>query len=305
LEKKGLDSLTGKEAIDLPMLYQAEVSSLAVARSTILDRSLVDYLEALSLRAYLMVYGPRTSLLELALKFFKTGLPRAFWTLKFHILIAFFILFSSTLAGYVAVVIDHDNYELFISKNVYDDRDFSASSEKLAKYLHGNWEGLQQALVHFANFLFRHNTQIAIFCFSLGVFLGVPTVLLLIYNGLTLGAMIGLHFEKGLGLDFLGWVSIHGVTELSAIVLAGGAGLSLAEKILVPGPGGRLENLGKRGQDAATLMIGVVFMLLCAGILEGCFRQLIDNTASRLIVASLTAIFWGVFFLRGRLIAPD
>jgi uncharacterized membrane protein SpoIIM required for sporulation len=297
--------LTGQEAIDLPMLYQAEVSSLAVARSTILDRSLVGYLEALSLRAYLMVYGPRASLLELALKFFKTGLPRSVWALKFPILISFFIFFSSSLAGYVAVLLDPANYDYFMPDSVTQGRDFNTSSEKLASYLYGNWEGLRQALVHFANFLFRHNTQIAILCFSLGFFLGIPTILLLISNGLALGAMVALHFEKGLGLDFLAWVSIHGVTELSAIILAGGAGLSLAEKILIPGPGGRLENLGKGGKEAATVMIGVVLMLLCAGILEGCFRQLIDNTVTRLMVALLSALFWGLYFLEGRFVPKE
>jgi uncharacterized membrane protein SpoIIM required for sporulation len=305
LEKKGLDSLTEKEAIDLPMLYQAELSSLAVARSTILDRSLVGYLEALSLRAYLMVYGPRASLLELAIKFLKTGLPKSFWALKYHILIAFLLFFFSSLSGYIAVVLDHANFDRFISGDLAQGRNFDASSAQLATHLYGNWEGLQHALVFFSNFLFRHNTQVAIFCFSLGFFLGIPTVLLLIYNGLTLGAMVALHFEKGLGIEFMGWLSIHGVTEFSAIFLAGGAGLSVAEKILIPGPGGRLENLGKRGKDAATVMIGVVIMLLASGILEGCFRQLIDNTVIRLSVAALTAVFWGLYFFQGRLMPKE
>ncbi|MDR2366594.1 MAG: stage II sporulation protein M [Deltaproteobacteria bacterium] len=300
LEKKGLDSLTDKEAMDLPLLYQAELSSLAVARGTILDRYLVGYLEALSLRAYLAVYGPRDSILGLAGKFFKTGLPRSVRALKYHILIAFVLTFLSTLAAYMAVVIDNGNYDIFISRDLAMGRDFSATREQLAAKIYGGWRGLEEALVHFATFLFRHNTIVAIFCFSFGFLLGIPTVMLIISNGLMMGSIIALHFEKGLGIEFMGWLCIHGVTELAAIVLAGAAGLSLAEKIILPGQGSRLENLGKSGGDAATVMIGVIIMLFVAGILEGCFRQLIDNTVTRLAIALATGAFWLLYFMSGR-----
>ncbi|MDR0620524.1 MAG: stage II sporulation protein M [Deltaproteobacteria bacterium] len=305
LEKKGLKSLTDKEAIDLPVLYQAELSSLAVARNTVLDRYLIGYLEALSLRAYLAVYGPRVSLVELAGKFLRTGLPQAVWALRWHIVVSFSLLFLAILSGYVAVVVDNSNFSLFISHSEAGGRNFSATPDQLATFIYGNWTGLKDALVHFTNFLFRHNTQVSILCFSLGFFLGVPTTLLLIYNGLALGAMIGLHFEKGLGLDFIGWLSIHGVTELSAIVLSGAAGLCVAEKVISPGPGGRLANLAKRGRDAASVMIGVIIMLLVAGVLEGVFRQLIDHTLIRLAVATLTAAFWALYYLGGRTLPKD
>jgi uncharacterized membrane protein SpoIIM required for sporulation len=300
IEKKGLGTLTDKEAIDLPILYQAELSSLAVARTAILDRSLIAYLEALSLRAYLVVYGPRVSLLSLAMNFLKVGLPRSFWALRYHILVSFLVMLVSTASGYLAVVADNANFDYIIDPDMASGRNFSASQQTLASFIFDNWDGLEQALLHFANFLFRHNTQVAILCFSLGFFLGIPTVTLLIGNGLALGAMIGLHFEKGLGVEFLGWLSIHGVTELSAIVMAGAAGLSIAEKTIVPGKGPRLENLAKQGRDAASVMIGVVIMLLVAGILEGCFRQLIDSTSIRFAIAFGTAIFWLWYYIRGR-----
>ena len=129
LEKNGTASLTDREAIDLPILYQAELSSLAVARSTILDRYLVSYLEALSLRAYLVIYGPRTSLLELAGQFLKEGLPRAFWTLRYHILISFLLMLLSVLTGYIAIAADNLKYPLFIPPELAQGRDFSASSD--------------------------------------------------------------------------------------------------------------------------------------------------------------------------------
>ena len=68
-------------------------------------------------------------------------------------------------------------------------------------------------------------------CFALGFALGVPTLLLLIQNGLMLGAFIALYDSRGLGFEIVGWLMIHGVTELGAIVLCGAAGLMLGYAI--------------------------------------------------------------------------
>lgn len=70
--------------------------------------------------------------------------------------------------------------------------------------------------------------------FGLGVFLCVPAILLTFYNGLLLGAFYALHVERGLGSDLGGWLSIHGVTELSAICIACGGGVQLGQRSCFP-----------------------------------------------------------------------
>ena len=77
--------------------------------------------------------------------------------------------------------------------------------------------------------------MVGLLCFGLGFALGVPTLILLLYNGLTIGAFLALHVERGLGIEFMGWLSIHGVTEILAVLLCGAAGLVVAEKIVFPG----------------------------------------------------------------------
>ena len=61
--------------------------------------------------------------------------------------------------------------------------------------------------------------------FGLGIMAGVPTALLLVYQGLMFGAFVALHHDRGLLVDFLGWVSIHGVTEFGALILCSAGGL--------------------------------------------------------------------------------
>src|SRR6202034_3148986 len=91
------------------------------------------------------------------------------------------------------------------------------------------WPGFVSSFVVFANFLFRHNAAIAIMSFALGVAGGAPTLVLLAYQGLIFGAFIALHYNRGLLVDFLGWVSIHGVTEFAALILCGAGGLEIAK----------------------------------------------------------------------------
>lgn len=76
IEKKGISSLRAEEIQALPLLYRAAMSSLSVARSIVLDRNLLIYLENLSLRAYLAVYGPRSGLLASLKGFLFQGFPR-------------------------------------------------------------------------------------------------------------------------------------------------------------------------------------------------------------------------------------
>ena len=299
LESKGIGSLTASEAIELPKLYQTQLSSLAVARNTVLDKNLLDYLEDLSLRAYLAVYGPRERLWEVAASFFSSGFPRAFRALKIHILIATLIFAAAILAGSLIVLSDHEYYHSIIPSSMSQGRNYSSTAQELREEeLFSPWPGFEKSFIHFASFLFRHNSKVSLLCFGLGFCLGVPTVLLLFANGLAIGAMIALHIDKGLGMDFIAWLSIHGVTELSAVVLASAGGLAIAEKIVFPGALTRIQALSKQGLIASRLMIGAVFMLMIAGILEGGFRQLIGSTPGRLGVGFLTATFWLWYFTR-------
>jgi len=155
----------------------------------------------------------------------------------------------------------------------------------------------QTGLGAFAAYLFSHNAQIAILAFALGFAFGIPSLLLLIQNSATLGAMLWLYHGQGLTVEAIGWLSVHGTTELFAILLAGAAGLHVGRAIAFPGERAVLDAVAEAGRRAATVMAGVVLMLLVAGLLEGFARQLIDQTAGRLLLGwSVFALWCGYFF---------
>jgi uncharacterized membrane protein SpoIIM required for sporulation len=298
MEKGGIVSLSPKEARELPLLYRGALSSLSVARAIALDRNLLLYLENLSLRSYLAVYGPRTALAERAKEFLRAGFPRAVRGMRWHLAVAFVLFFAGTAAAYALVRHDMAYYSTLIPAELAGQRTPDATSGELRSHLFERWPGFANAFVVFANSLFRHNAVVGVLCFGLGFVLGLPTMFLLIANGMTLGAFVALYAERGLAIDAIGWLSIHGVTEILAVLLCGAAGFVLAEKIVFPGRLTRLESLARSGQEAAGVAAGAIGLLFIAGIIEGGFRQAIDNTPGRYAFAAMTAALWLSYFAR-------
>lgn len=120
-----------------------------------------------------------------------------------------------------------------------------------------------------AGFYVQHNTSIAFQCFALGFFLGLGTIYVLLSNGIQLGTVAGYVIAQGHGERFLGFVVSHSSFELTAIVVAGAAGLVLGHAIVAPGPLPRGECLKKRGRVAVELALGAAAMLFVAAMIEG------------------------------------
>jgi uncharacterized membrane protein SpoIIM required for sporulation len=298
IEKKGLERLSAEELTQLPLLYRTAASSLSIARSIALDRNLILYLENLTLRGYFVVYGPRTSVIEGLAGFLKRDFPRAVRASGWHVLFAFLAIVVGVAIGYGLVDANEHYFSLLAPQWLTHGRGPSSTAAELRDgEIFAPWPGFEQSFIVFASFLFQHNTMIGIMTFGLGVFAGAPTLLLLLYQGLTFGAFVALHQHRRLLLDFLGWASIHGVTEFGALILCGAGGFVVAEKILFPGRSSRRDNLALQGASAARLAGGAVFMLFAAGLIEGGLRQLINDTPARFVFALASAVAWLAYFL--------
>jgi len=298
VERRSASSLSDDEMLAIPALYRQALSSLSVARATSLDSALIDYLEALCARAYFFVYGARTSMRERVDRFFAQDWPHAVKLLWRETLVAALITFAGALTAYLLVSADPDWYSAFVSSEMAGGRDPAASTEALRATLYADPDA-KTGLGVFATFLFTHNAQIAIFAFALGFAFCLPSSMLLAYNGCMLGAMFAVFAARGLGLEFAGWIFIHGVTELLAVILAGAAGLRIGWSIAFPGALSRMAAAENSGRQGATVMIGVVVMLFIAGLLEGFARQLVTSDAVRWTIAISTAAAWGAYFYRG------
>lgn len=299
VERRGMRNLSLDQLQRLPILYRAALSSLSVARTIALDRNLLLYLENLALRAFLVVYGPRVTALEGIKSFFVYELPAAVRAARWHILIAALALLAGVIAGFMLTVQDEAWLSALVPSGLASGRGASSTrAELLDKEIFAPSPGPVQAFGVFANVLFSHNTLVGIMTFALGLAAGIPTMMLCIYQGLTLGAFLALHYDRGLTVDFLGWLSIHGTTELGALTLLAAGGLVIADKMLFPGRYSRLESLALKGRQAAQMAAGAVLMLFVAAILEGGFRQLVESTPLRFAIGLGIGALWIVYFSR-------
>lgn len=287
-------ALSDEELLALPVLYRQALSSLSVARATSLDQSLVDYLESLSARAYFLVYGVRSSLFERLGGFFGHAWPMAAKALWRETLASFILTAIGVATAYFLTLHDPDWFSAFVPDGLAGGRGPAASVESMRATLYDHG-GDHKGLSMFAASLFTHNSGVAIFAFALGFAFCLPTAMLMAYNGAMMGAFLAAFGMKGLGFEAGGWLIIHGATEISAVVLAGAAGLRIGWTLAFPGDLSRPAAMAQAGRQSATLMAGVVVMLFCAGILEGVGRQVIQNDFVRYGVGLATLIAWPAY----------
>ena len=213
IERGRAGSLSDEDLFELPVLYRAALSSLSVARETSLDADLVAYLEALCARSYFVLYGVQPPLRRRIAAFFGASWPLALRSLARETLIAVLMMLLGGIPAYCLVASDPSWYHSIVPEGLAGGRGPQSSAAELRQGLYDGGGDDSNMLGAFATYLFTHNAQIALMCFALGFAFGVPTLLLLVYNGCILGAFLAVFVSKGLGLPLAAWLTIHGTTD--------------------------------------------------------------------------------------------
>jgi uncharacterized membrane protein SpoIIM required for sporulation len=300
VERQGLRALSAIELMRLPVLYRAVLSSLSVARAISLDQNVVEYLESLAQRAYFCVYAAKRHPARTIAQFVGDRFPRAVHTLARPVLLAGLLMLLGALGGRALTLADSDRFYAFVDEAYSQGRSPASSTDDLRAVLY-KAEDRSEVLAVFATFLFTHNARVGMLCASLGFVAAIPTVLLIFQNGIVLGAFSALYEQRGMGFELWAWLLPHGITELLAVVLCGGAGLAMGEAVLFPGRHTRLRNLALCGKHAGAVVLGALLMFLLAGVVVGIYRQVVQDVAARYLLAATTAVFWAFYFgLAGR-----
>lgn len=148
-----------------------------------------------------------------------------------------------------------------------------------------------------ATSLVSNNVQVTFLAFAGGILAGMLTVYVLIMNGMLLGSVAGAFSNEGQSLHLWTFVLPHGIIELTAICIAGGAGLWLGSGMLLPGRRTRREVLVTRGREAVALILGTAIMLLIAGLIEGFISPSALPREVKLTLATLFALAMVSYFV--------
>ena len=158
----------------------------------------------------------------------------------------------------------------------------------------------------FSSAVLTNNIRVSLLAFAGGITLGLLTALVLIYNGILVGAIAGLMIEAGNGTGFIDLVTGHGVLELTCVIVSGAAGLSFGWAIVEPGRGTRTAALRREAVNTVSLVLGTAPWLVLAGIVEGFRAQLAEAGLAWVIGVGvgLGALYWTLVLVLGTRRAP-
>ena len=151
--------------------------------------------------------------------------------------------------------------------------------------------------------IISNNILVCFYAFSGGILAGILTVLSLAYNGLSLGTDLGVFTNHGAASYLLTFVAGHGVLELTAIFISGGAGFRIARALIAPGDLKRADALVLQGRVAVRMIGAVVFLLAIAGSIEGLLSASDAAPAWKLGTSAVTAVLLGLYFFNGWLVS--
>lgn len=279
-------SLNAEQLDELIGLYQRVGAHLADARITYAaDQALIGRLTLLVTDAHSVLYSQRDVELQRSLReFATTTFPNAVYRIRW------FIVASAALT-----VVPWAVFNIWLAVSP---RAVSASGPATLRdaYIHGEFENYYRSgsASSFANQVFWNNVRVAILAFAAGVLLCVVTAILLAYNGANVGIAGGLFTNVGEWQKFWGLILPHGLLELSAVIVAGAAGLRIGWTVIDPGDRTRLSALAEEGRGAGTVVMGLVVAFLGAAMIEGFVTGQPWPTSLRLAIGITTfAVFWG------------
>jgi uncharacterized membrane protein SpoIIM required for sporulation len=286
----GKRALTTEQLLSLGPLYRRASADLARARRHALSPDLVEYLNALVGQAHSLLYGA-----EVSSNPFKAVLD--FYLYEFPAVLqkrskAFFAAMLLTLVGGIitySICIKHpDDVELFVEPGFKESLE-QWKSGKVSESAHLEQSGM----------LMTHNLQVGLTAFALGV-VCVPDVSLMYYNGATLGAFAAEMTRAHAHATFWPGIVPHGIAELSAIFVCGGAGFALAGGLLMPGSRRRSDALKAAAQDAIKMALGTIPMFIFAGMVEGMFSHQPIAPSYRYLFAIINGTGWYLYLFLPR-----
>jgi uncharacterized membrane protein SpoIIM required for sporulation len=281
-----LNNLSGEEVREFGRLYRRTAADLAIAREEVRDQRLINYLNHLVGRAHGAIYRSESSGFGVFLSFYRYEFPAIFRK-----------TFPYTLASFLSLMLPF-TFALVLS--MFDDgfADRVAPQLKQSIAAHQNWtEAVNKANPLASTQIQTNNITVTFIAFAGGVTCGVLTLLVLVQNGILIGMVVGLCIKYKFW-DIPIFMAAHGVIELTAIFISGGAGYLIGKALLMPGDLRRIDALVTNGLLAVKLIMGCVPMLIIAGLIEGFISPAHISPFYKYSVSIVSAIVLTAYFLK-------
>ncbi|SHG95936.1 stage II sporulation protein M [Flagellimonas flava] len=274
---------------ELSDLYIEITDHLSYAKTFYPKSNTEFYLNTLASQAHQKIYKTKRESKNRIVTFWKTEFPSMFHNHHRELLIAFLVFTFFSLVGAFSSANEGD----FV-RSILGDGYVNMTLENIEK---GDPMAVYKQQGEFNMFLgiTINNIKVAVYAFAFGIFLGIGTLYIMLQNGIMLGSFQYFFYEKGLLWESVRTIWIHGTIEISVIIIAGCAGLVMANGMLFPGTYTRLESFKRGVKNGLKIMVSTVPFFILAGFLEGFVTrhtEMPDWLAVLIIASSLYLIIF-------------
>jgi uncharacterized membrane protein SpoIIM required for sporulation len=261
VKQQGLHGLSRSELRELGLLYRQTATDLSAVRGDPSSVQQSRYLNQLLGRAHNAIYSGQKKTVGGIWQFYRQDYPRIFRRFLPYTAVATAIFLVGALAGMFFVLSDPDYMREFLPPQLVE------SIERHEMWTHSIVSVKPQA----SSAIMTNNLSVSFMAFASGITAGIGTLYMMFFNGMMIGVIGTACAAYDMSVPLWSFVSPHGVLELPAIFIAGGAGLRLARALLFPGVLSRRDSLAVGGSEAVRLLVGVIPMLIVAGTIEAFF----------------------------------
>ncbi len=240
-------------------MYRQTASDLATVREDVTSNQLSFYLNQLLGRAHNLIYMGHKQKISGLVRFYAETFPQVFRETFWQTFLAFLIFTVTGIATWAVTIHDPAFAHRVLGPEMM------ATIEKREMWT----KSIVTIKPLAASGIMTNNLAVCFTTFAMGITVGIGTIYMMFTNGLLIGVIGAATWQAGMALQLWSFVAGHGALELPAIFISGGAGLEIARGMLFPGLLPRRESLTLAGGRAARLMIGIIPMLVVAGVIEG------------------------------------
>jgi uncharacterized membrane protein SpoIIM required for sporulation len=259
--QKAIQDLTPQDVQTLGRLYRAVTSDLALAQRDFPRHRVTQFLNQLVARAHAAVYRGEPLALKRLWDFFRADFPRTFRAAFPFTLVAALLLFIPAIAAGISAAVQPEAAIWLLPPELQESVHMIEEGEL--------WTDIPVNKRPYASSaIMTNNIQVSFLAFGGGITAGLLTLYVTIFNGVMLGALLGLTYHYNIP-DLANFVIAHGVIELSVICMAAGSGFMLGWAILRPGLLRRRDALTLAAGQSVKLLMGAVPWLIVAGTIEG------------------------------------
>ena len=279
-------------------LYRRACEHLALARARSYPAYIVTRLERLTAEAHQRIYQQRELGLARLMRIAAVDFPRTVRAHKGYVAVSAALFLLPTLVLGVLVYLRPEIILSVVSADTAADFEemYSSSAVSIGRTREASTDWMM------FGYYIRNNISVAFQCFAGGLFAGLGTIFFLAYNGAFGGALAGYLTERGLSSTFYSFIATHSAFELTAIVIAGTAGLRIGHAVVAPGQRLRRVALVDASRDTTVLLYGVTAMLVVAAAVEAFWSS--ASWLNPIVKYSVAAVCWtgvlGYLIIQGR-----